>query len=191
LVIILVTTIISVPKVVDSDRFTDMAIYYIEGTYDTELSGRIQIRLNEILREQTKIYSPFNSLLTSLVDHAAIIGFHHSDIIIQVHNAGHPTNPYTACTVSRRDYKTQTTPTICRHVIRGRHLDAVAVDLMAQTFRRGWFKEIREGPNGLVKAWVRLRTGERKVVVGFNEMSERPFGDRELEKVRGIIVEDW
>jgi hypothetical protein len=64
---------------------------------------------------------------------------------------------------------------------------------MAQTFRRGWFKEVREGPEGigLIKAWVSLRTGERKVIARFNQMSERPFGDRDLEKVRGIVVEGW
>jgi hypothetical protein len=62
---------------------------------------------------------------------------------------------------------------------------------MAQTFRRGWFKEVREGPDGLVKAWVRLRTGERVEVDGFNMMEQRPFFNNEIEKVRGIVVEVW
>jgi hypothetical protein len=83
-------------------------------------------------------------------------------------------------------------PTICKHVIRGQNLDAVVVDLMAQTFRRGWFKEVRDGPEGLIKAWVRLRTGERVEVDGFNRMEQRPFSDdTDVEKVRGIVVEGW
>jgi hypothetical protein len=77
-------------------------------------------------------------------------------------------------------------------VIRGQNLDAVAIDLMAQTFRRGWFKEVREGPDGLVKAWVRLRTGERVEVGEFNDFERRPFvDDGVVEKVRGMVVEGW
>jgi hypothetical protein len=48
---IAVATSIFIPKAVDSDTLTIMAIYFIEGAHDPELSGRVHIRLNEILSE--------------------------------------------------------------------------------------------------------------------------------------------
>jgi hypothetical protein len=58
---------------------------------------------------------------------------------------------------------------ICKHAFRGHDKEAEVLGMMADTMRRGWFKEVRVAWGETEQSWVSLATGTRVSTRNFED----------------------